>query len=370
MAPTAGDDVGGAGPEADYGLATAPTCAISSFDALDASSQALAETLRKDGVVCVRKVFTQEQVAELRAAYDECWAMARASMVDPECSGPWVRRVFNHFSGSKTAPLDKGLYNRVPIKQLSSKASDVKGQYGNQSVIVRMGKGRYDFTHNMENTVLSKDEATRPEPIRSLLGSFLGPESEWHSYPGGLPAEGTCGPGRWHRDTYSLWDDEEMDAAILPFYFTMIAPLTRVREEDGPTQFRLGSHLLPTGKVGAAPLASVELEAGDAILFDGRIVHRGGPRSKAAGARHALYTVHHKWWYTDDDMSPPITRIEPLKPHEIARIEEEEPWTKVQRGSVFSALKQFLLDDRLTLALSLATAAVFGYTAAIKQASR
>ena len=46
-----------------------------------------------------------------------------------------------------------------------------------------------------------------------------------------------------------------------------------------------------------APVAFTELTPGDVLLFDGRIVHRGGARSKDAGARHVVYSVHHKWWY-------------------------------------------------------------------------
>ena len=46
-----------------------------------------------------------------------------------------------------------------------------------------------------------------------------------------------------------------------------------------------------------AQVAFTELAPGDVLLFDGRIVHRGGARSKDAGARHVVYSVHHKWWY-------------------------------------------------------------------------
>jgi len=291
----------------------------------------LITALQRDGVVCLRGVFSEQAIEEFRSAYVDCWSLTKAHAQDP-ASGPWQRRVF-HRMDSKTAPFDKILYHRVPLKQLEEQGiaggDTVKGQYGEKSVLVRMGRGRYDFTLGMSSTVLATDKVTRPEPVLKVLQHFLGRTSEWISYPGGLPAEGPCSAGRWHRDTYSLWEEDGIaDGALPPFYFTMIAPLTRVCEEDGPTQFKLGSHRLSSHAIDDAPMCTTELSPGDAFLFDGRIVHRGGPRTKEAGVRHALYCVHHKWWYTDDDMVPPTTQLEELDPAEVATIEEEEPWLR------------------------------------------
>jgi len=114
----------------------------------------------------------------------------------------------------------------------------------------------------------------------------------------------------------------------------MIVPLTKIKQKDGPTQFRVGSHHMTASQVGSAPFCSSDLEPGDAVLFDGRIVHRGGPRSEEAGARHALYFVYHKWWYQDNEMDvADVCQVESLRDEEISKMEAEEPWLK-QRSSL------------------------------------
>jgi len=314
-----------------------PTSCVMSIQSVQAGSEGQVEAalavLRVDGVVCIRGAWSQQQTAEFKEAYDQCWA-ATKSCVAASSGAVWERRVFHHMD-SPTAPLDKVLYNRMPILQLNSNVDRTdaasRGQYSEKSVLVRMGCGRYDFTLGMEDTVLAQSDFLHPPAVAPILGQLLGAASEWISYPGGLPAEGSCKDGKWHRDTYSLWEEQGMaDAQLPPWYLTMIAPLTHLKEADGPTQFRLGSHHMTAAEAPQAPVAFTELAPGDVLLFDGRIVHRGGARSKHAGARHVIYSVHHKWWYTDDDMVPPTTRLEPLTHAEVAVIEQEEPWLRRQ----------------------------------------
>lgn len=79
-------------------------------------------------------------------------------------------------------------------------------------------------------------------------------------------------------------------------------PLCPIRDDNGPTQFWLGSHrrqldALPDD---AAPdVAAVEADVGDAVLFDGKVLHRGGAK-RTDEARHVLYVVFKKCWYTDE----------------------------------------------------------------------
>eukprot|EP00746_Dinoflagellata_sp_MGD_P103891 gnl/MRDRNA2_/MRDRNA2_43066_c0_seq2.p1 gnl/MRDRNA2_/MRDRNA2_43066_c0~~gnl/MRDRNA2_/MRDRNA2_43066_c0_seq2.p1 ORF type:complete len:175 (+),score=28.81 gnl/MRDRNA2_/MRDRNA2_43066_c0_seq2:40-525(+) len=119
----------------------------------------------------------------------------------------------------------------------------------------------------------------------------------------------------------------------------MIAPLTHVKAEDGPTEFRLRSHKVRTKPedIRNLPLSSLELRPGDAVLFDGRIVHRGGPRAKTAGARDVIYAVHSKWWYNEDDIGGAeygLTTVPLVPDAEVNKMYVEEPWLKPEKTGV------------------------------------
>lgn len=308
--------------------------------------------LEEDGVVLLRGLFTAARMEEFGEAYRAAWAKTQAALG----GGEWVRRVYTRMEGP-TFNLDKSLYHKVAHMEVP------QGGEGAKTEVIRMGKGRYDFSHGMEGTVLDSDLLLRPEPVRSVLSSFLGAESEWLSYTGGLPVEGARGPGRWHRDTYSLWEETgASDAAMPPWYFTMVAPLTSVGRDEGMTQFRLGSHLVPPERVHAMPVgAPARLEPGDALLFDGRVVHRGG-RCTTAASREALYCVYHKFWYTDDDaalVGKGYVEVEPVPAAEVAQMEAEEPWLRGPPRPRRRGGANLALPPRWALGLALALALGF-----------
>ena len=64
--------------------------------------------------------------------------------------------------------------------------------------------------------------------VMSLAWRLL--KCDWTHYCGALPSysahtSGGSEFGPWHRDTYSLFQNEEQDAALPPFYLTLIVPL-------------------------------------------------------------------------------------------------------------------------------------------------
>jgi hypothetical protein len=50
--------------------------------------------------------------------------------------------------------------------------------------------------------------------------------------------------GTWHRDAYSLFDDESLDLKLPTFYLTVLIPLVDVLPGDSTTEFIVGSHKL------------------------------------------------------------------------------------------------------------------------------
>lgn len=361
-------EAGGAGTRDDYDVPIAQRVDVRCVQAGGAAFGdnelgAALEALRDDGVVCLKGLFSHDQITEFRSVYDVCWEKTKLEISRPVAGRSWSRRIYSRMGGpqgSRTAALDKGLYHRVPTMYIGDEGESV----------VRMGRGRFDFACGMGGTVLGSDDLLRPTPLLRILTNTLGPDSEWLSYPGGLPAEGACGAGRWHRDIFSLWEDEgTRDADLSPWYFTMIAPMTTVTQADGPTQFRLGSHRMAADKVGSAPFCSPNVEVGDALVFDGRVVHRGGPRAKQVDARHALYCVHHKWWYQDNEIGVGnVARLEPVTADEVANMESEDPWLRKRSPFCVSELKHTGLSmcDRghasaMLMGASLAT--LMGYVA-------
>jgi len=330
-------------------------CVVSDSPAAEAKAKAI---LARDGVVHVKGLFRAEEIAAFGRAYDTCWSEAKTRLAAP---GPWRRRLYARMD-PRTAPYTKALYHGVPYKVLNRADEPA-------SEAIRMGPGRYDFTQGMAATCLESDACLRPDFARRVLwpptdGGQAGapPESEWVSYAGGLPTEGANPAGKWHRDVYSLWEEAPIsDGALPPFYYTMIVPLTQIRAEDGPTQFKLGTHRAAPEAFASAPIAAADLDVGDALLFDGSVLHRGGPRAKEAGARHALYVVHHKWWYSDDDLAcPRYVRVEDLSAAEVADIEAADPALRVVRRWALPRLPRHAAAAAVGAAAALAAVAAVG----------
>lgn len=98
---------------------------------------------------------------------------------------------------------------------------------------------------------------------------------------------------------------DELDCRNLPdFYFTLIISLTDCPDtESGATQFVLGSHRTGVDDALASNrfATNAPSKAGDAVLFNGKIIHRGLGNSNAhIPVRHAAYAVFSAKWYNDD----------------------------------------------------------------------
>lgn len=149
--------------------------------------------------------------------------------------------------------------------------------------IQRLAKGRYDFCFDYEDAFRRADFLC-PERVMDVVERELG--TDYQTYAGALTSEPGSEDGEWHTDAYTLFD-QETDATLPPFYLTLLIALDDVGEEDGPTEMEVG---------GEKRLAL--MKAGDAVLFDGRVRHRG-LANRSGKERRMLYVVFCKPWYND-----------------------------------------------------------------------
>ena len=123
----------------------------------------------------------------------------------------------------------------------------------------------------------------------------------------------------WHRDTTTMRSKGALSSAHC---LTMFAPTMDVELEHGPTEFVLGSHLgceaqqrveisVPEDHGGGSwtfpgecahmvahrPFKATA-RAGSAIIFDSRLLHRGGPNTSQR-RRPQLYLTYARQWFVD-----------------------------------------------------------------------
>jgi ectoine hydroxylase-related dioxygenase (phytanoyl-CoA dioxygenase family) len=151
-----------------------------------------------------------------------------------------------------------------------------------------------------------------PPVIHALLSESMGCAGWQLNSCGFMPVIPQAKAGQWHRDTRSMfhWNTEAegdankadiLDVTRLPdYYFTLVVNLNEMTEEEGgETQFILGSH--KTGILEAAEngkfAKNTAPKAGDALLFNGKIIHRGRQNNSTHKVRHALYVVYSAPWY-------------------------------------------------------------------------
>ena len=106
--------------------------------------------------------------------------------------------------------------------------------------------------------------------------------------------------GKWHRDVLSLFTkgshlDNDIFTRDLPdFYFTVFIPLTTSVKENGATQILLGSHNSDNNS-----LSVIEGYAGDAVVMNGKTIHRSVPNMSDID-RDVLYVIYCAKWYDEE----------------------------------------------------------------------
>ena len=111
----------------------------------------------------------------------------------------------------------------------------------------------------------------------------------------------SLGPQAWHADGPHLFDG----VGTLPVHaLNVFFPLVDLTEENGPTEFVVGSHLHGRGGApdespeGLRTRRTILARAGDAVVFDYRTWHRGSA-NRSGLDRHVLYAVVGRPWWLD-----------------------------------------------------------------------
>ena len=107
-----------------------------------------------------------------------------------------------------------------------------------------------------------------------------------------------------------VWAEHESTAEVQAAHSLVVfLPLCDLNEENGPTAFLPGSHQrwtsdaleaeadAPGSSTAGAP-AILDVDAGDAILFDSRTQHAGGA-NRSQRARPVLYLVFARPWFDE-----------------------------------------------------------------------
>ena len=107
-----------------------------------------------------------------------------------------------------------------------------------------------------------------------------------------------------------VWAEHESTAEVQPAHSLVVfLPLCDLNEENGPTAFLPGSHQRWTadaleaessapGSSSAGAPAILDVDAGDAIIFDSRTQHAGGA-NRSQRARPVLYLVFARPWFDE-----------------------------------------------------------------------
>ena len=153
----------------------------------------------------------------------------------------------------------------------------------------------------------------------------------------------------WHRDTTRMRSKGVLSSAHC---LTLFAPTHDVELTHGPTELLLGSHLgceprerrtisVPEDDKGGSWSFEGECphvvahrpwkataKAGAAILFDSRLLHRGGP-NRSERRRPQLYITWARQWFTDrvnfaEAQSKSLDALSPELQHLLSRIDARE----------------------------------------------
>jgi hypothetical protein len=138
-------------------------------------------------------------------------------------------------------------------------------------------KGRYDIW-NIAN------EIKIPEILKKFTRKSIG---------GLLVDANTLTDGVYHKDTVELFDSIS-NADLPPFYYNMLISLSEQTIDNAPTQFIIDDEENNN-------LYWVPMKRGDAIIFNGNLIHRGSANSTNTN-RDMIYAIFTTAWYDEEKL--------------------------------------------------------------------
>lgn len=139
-------------------------------------------------------------------------------------------------------------------------------------------------------------------PIIQLIKT-LSPTIDFRHYWGAIPSHSGSGPTDLHRDVYPMlntskdYNLDEIDINLPPYYFTVLIPLVKLTQENGPTEFVKGSHNQAVANIQTPEIFAPLLNPGDIVIFDGRTLHRGAANYSKTERVVAYITFVANWYH-------------------------------------------------------------------------
>ncbi len=229
------------------------------------------QELKDRGFTVLTNIFTQEEIEELSHRFG---IVQEKAMDLVEKTEPKVRFF------TENNQLHQSLYWESEDK-----------------LILQAGKGRYDFYQGFSKELL---QGISIKPLENMMEQFM--MNEFTFYSGVIHSSKGSEDQYWHRDTNTLENRSSNGDYLVQmddFYFTILIPITvPFTVENGATEFMIGSHLLTAQEFHFCENVQIEVPLGSALIFNGKINHRG-KANQSSEDRPALYIVFHKKWYND-----------------------------------------------------------------------
>jgi len=195
-------------------------------------------------------------------------------------------------------------YPAVPYDfvQLFEKETIIKMRSYCNNSIIETAKGRYDVRTEKVNELFRM--VPENPTIARLINSCL--QRRYICDIGILLTNSHGNDGLWHRDTYNLNGPSNPDGSyddspviqLKPFYYTCLIPLNDITEENGRTEFMVGSHKCTYADCKNTDRVKHDVKAGSVVVFDGRLFHRACAHPSDR-PRQMIYLVFHRDWYVD-----------------------------------------------------------------------
>jgi hypothetical protein len=168
--------------------------------------------------------------------------------------------------------------------------------------------GRIDFALPFASP-FAEPQFTANELATPLLRRLLGARMRLKSIHA-VVALGAEGGGRgaatqhWHRDDGLLFSEAarepECSRALPPYAINAFWLLTNLTEQNGPTEFTLGSHRWLSRYLPEEEREAVDwrftARRGSLVLFDYRTVHRGTANTSPHARPVAMFIYARSWW--------------------------------------------------------------------------
>ena len=107
---------------------------------------------------------------------------------------------------------------------------------------------------------------------------------------------------RDHPNIYELTETQAteawVDMLLPPYALNVIVPLLPLNATNGTTRVWPGSHLVPKSRTQQMPSVDPEVELGDCLVVDYRLLHCG-TANRSANPRPILYNLYTRPWFRD-----------------------------------------------------------------------